>query len=41
MHEFNWLFAAALLGPLTVMITVYCFGLSQESRVDHDKDERN
>jgi hypothetical protein len=40
MHEFNWRFAAALLGPLTVMIAVYCFGLSQEGRSVHDGNPR-
>lgn len=40
MNEFNWAFAAALLGPLTVMIAVYCFGLRQEERSEQASGAR-
>lgn len=40
MNDFNWMFAAALLGPLTVMIAVYCFGLLQEERREGTNDLR-
>lgn len=40
MRDFNWVFAAALLGPLTVMIAIYCFGLRQEERCEQASDGR-
>lgn len=32
MSDINWLFIAALVGPLLIMLGVYGYGLHQETR---------
>lgn len=36
MSDTNWLFVAALVGPLLIMLAVYAYGLQQDTRsTDH------